>query len=106
MKFSIGDKIVLTRSGEEGHVTAYINTQLIEVEVGGTVFPVHIADIDHPYLKWFTDKAGKKKRSQPEQLPVEKIAERQQRLAKGVYPSFFPVYKTEEMEEVVDSLKV
>jgi len=107
MKFSIGDKIVLNRTGEEGHVTAYINKQMLEVEVGGTVFPVYIEDIDHPYLKWFTDKTVKKKKtSLPEQLPVEKIADRKQRLAKGVYLSFVPVFKTQEMEEVVDLLKV
>ncbi len=107
MKFSIGDRIVLNRTGEEGFVTAYINKQMLEVEVGGTVFPVHLDDIDHPYMRWFTDKNKKKKaNSQPGQLPVEKIPERKQRLAKGVYLSFLPVFKTEEMEDVVDVLKV
>jgi len=106
MKFSIGDRILLKQSGEEGHVTAYINQKMLKVEVGGTVFPVHIEDIDHPYLKWFTEKAPKKKTKLPEQLPVEKIIERKQRLAKGVYISFMPVYKTEDMEEVVDQLKI
>jgi Smr domain-containing protein len=106
MKFSIGDRIVLNRTGEEGFVTAYINQQMIEVEVSGVVFPVHLEDIDHPYLKWFTDKNVKKKKSQPEQLPVEKIAERKQRLAKGVYLSFLPVFKSDGMDEVVDQLKV
>lgn len=107
MKFSIGDRILLKRTGEEGHVVSFINQQMLEVEVGGTLFPVHMEDIDHPYLKWFTDKNTKKKKaSLPEQLPVEKIAERKQRLAKGVYLSFMPVYKTEDMEEVVDQLKV
>jgi len=107
MKFSIGDRILLRRTGEEGHVTAFINQQMLEVEVGGTVFPVHLEDIDHPYLKWFTDKTAKKKnKSLPEQLPVERIADRKQRLAKGVYLSFLPVFKTDEMEEVVDHLKV
>jgi hypothetical protein len=106
MKFSIGDRVLMKRTGEEGHVTAFINQQMLEVEVGGTIFPVHLEDIDHPYLKWFTDKTAKKKKSLPEQLPVEKIADRKQRLAKGVYLSFMPVYKTEEMEEVVDLVKV
>jgi Smr domain len=106
MKFSIGDRILIKRSGEEGHVTAYIDKQMLEVEVNGVAFPIHLEDIDHPYLKWFTDKTVKKKKSLPEQLPVEKIADRQQRLAKGVYLSFMPVFKTEEMEEVVDVLKV
>ena len=106
MKFSVGDKIVLTRTGEEGLVTAFIDKQMIEVEVGGTVFPVYLEDIEHPYLRWFTGKTGKKKSSPPEQLPVEKITERKQRLAKGIYLSFLPVYKTEAMEDVVESLKV
>jgi hypothetical protein len=107
MKFSIGDKILLKRTGEEGHVTAYINKQMVEVEVNGVHFPVYMEDIDHPYLKWFTDKtARKKKSSPPEQLPVEKIAERKQRLAKGVYLSFLPVFKMADMDEVVDVLKV
>jgi hypothetical protein len=107
MKFSIGDIIVLKRTGEEGHVTAFINTKMVEVEVGGTIFPVYIEDIDHPYLKWFTDKSAKKKKqSLPEQLPVEKLSERKQRLAKGIYLSFLPVFKMEDMEEVVDYLKV
>ncbi len=106
MKFSIGDQILLKRTGEEGHVTAFINQQMLEVEVGGVTFPVHLDDIDHPYLKWFTDKTRKKKPSLPEQLPVERIVERKQRLAKGIYLSFMPVYKTEDMEEVVDVLRV
>lgn len=107
MKFSIGDRILLKRSGEEGHVTAYINGQMLEVEVDGTTFPVYLDDIDHPYLKWFTDKNAKKnKQSLPEQLPIEKKEDRKQRLAKGVYLSFMPVYKTDDMEEVVDYLKV
>ena len=29
---------MLNRTGEEGFVTAYINTQMLEVEVGGTAF--------------------------------------------------------------------
>lgn len=106
MKFSIGDRMVLNRTGEEGYVTAFIDNQMIEVEVGGVVFPVHIADIDHPYLRWFTDKTKKKKTTLPEQFPAEKVADRKQRLAKGVYLSFLPVFKTQEMEEVVDVLKV
>jgi len=106
MKFSIGDIILLKQTGEEGHVTAYINQKMVEVEVRGVIFPAHIDDIDHPYLKWFTEKKPKKKPFVPEQLPVEKPIERKQRLAKGVYLSFMPVYKTEEMEEVVDQLKV
>ncbi len=107
MKFSIGDKIVLKHTGEEGHVTGYINQQMMEVEVNGTTFPVHADDIDHPYLKWFTEKKQTKTtKSAPEQLPVEKIKLRKLRLAKGVYLSFLPVFKSEEMEDIVDHIRV
>lgn len=105
MKFSIGDKIVLKRTGEEGHVVSFIGKQMLEIDVDGTVFPVYEEEVDHPYLKWFTEKK-KKPASIPEQLPVEKAELRKQRLAKGVYLSFMPVYKTEEMEDIVDHLKV
>lgn len=107
MKFTIGDRILLKQSGEEGHVTDYIDNQLIEVEVKGTRFPVYINEIDHPYLKWFTDK-GKDKKAPvySDQLPVEKVAFRKPRLAKGVYLSFVPVFKMEEMEDVVDNIKI
>jgi hypothetical protein len=108
MKFSIGDNVILKRTGEEGHVTAFIDKQMIEVEVNGTAFPVYLEDIDHPYLKWFTDKNSAKKKQQeyPQQLAVEKPSLRPVRLSKGVYLSFLPVFKTEEMEEVVDVVKV
>lgn len=39
MKFSIGDKILLKCTGEEGHVTACVNESMFEVEVGGTGIP-------------------------------------------------------------------
>lgn len=107
MKFSIGDKVILKHTDEEGVVTAYINTDMVEVEVAGVSFPVHMDEIDHPYLKWFTEKKIQPaKRSVPEQLPVEKQKLRKPRLAKGVYLSFMPEYKLEEMEDVVDVLKV
>lgn len=107
MKFTIGDNIVLKRTGEEGRVTAFIDKQMIEVEVGGTVFPVYLEDIDHPYLNWFTQKTVvKKKQVVPAQLPVEKPAARVARLANGVYLSFMPVFKTVDMEEVVSVVKV
>lgn len=107
MKFSIGDKIVLKRTDEEGTVTAYLGNDMVEVDVNGTTFPVYLDDIDHPYLKWFTEKKQvKTKPVVPEQLPVEKQKFRKPRLAKGVYLSFIPVFKMEEMEDVVEELKV
>jgi hypothetical protein len=107
MKFSIGDKIILKQSGEEGYVVAYINPQMLEVEVNGVNFPAYIDDIDHPYLKWFTEKNKEKKvPSKHAELPIEKEKNRTARLSRGVYLSFIPVYKTEEMEDIVDHLKI
>ncbi len=105
MKFTVGDKILLKRTGEEGEVIALIDKQMLEVEVGGTSFPVYMDDVDHPYLKWFTEKKPQKKMAPPV-VPVEKIIERKQRLARGIYFSFIPVFKIEGMEEQVDFLKV
>ena len=96
MKFSVGDKIILKQTGEEGEITDYINKEMWEVEVNRVRFPVYQDDIDHPYLKWFTEKneekkKKKKKKTVPEQLPVENVKSRPQRLAKGIYLSFMPV---------------
>jgi DNA-nicking Smr family endonuclease len=106
MKFSIGDRIILKRTGEEGSVSAFINAQMLEVEVNGIHFPVYADEIDHPYLDWFTNKKKEKKKVVPEQLPVEKEKLRSQRLAKGIYLSFLPVFKMDEFEDVVDYVKV
>ncbi len=105
MKFTVGDKILLKRTGEEGEVIAIIDKLMLEVEVGGTSFPVYMDDVDHPYLKWFTEKKPLKKQAAPV-IQVEKIIERKQRLARGIYFSFIPVFKIEGMEEQVDFLKV
>jgi len=105
MKFSIGDAIILNLTGEEGTVTAYINAEMVEVEVAGTTFPVYISDIDHPYLRWFTE--NKKKtipKSLPEQLPVERFAK--PKLARGVYLSFIPEFKANVFEDEVKEIKV
>ena len=75
-------------------------------EVNGTIFPVYEADVEHPYLKWFTQKTAAKKSNALPEIPAEKTKGRVQRLAKGIYLSFLPVFKTEEMEEVVDFLKI
>lgn len=108
MKFSIGDKVVLKQTDEEGVIVAYISEDMVEVDVDGTTFPVHIDEVEHPYLKWFTQKKKPlpAKRKAPEDFPVEKAQQRQQRMAKGIYLSFLPVFKMEEMEDVVDYLKV
>lgn len=107
MKFSIGDKIILNRTGEEGTVVGFVGKDMLEVEVGGVHFPVYTDEVDHPYLKWFTEKKKPvKKNSQPEQLPVEKPAPRDKRLARGIYLSFMPVFMAGAQEDIVEQLKI
>ena len=107
MKFTIGDRIIMKKTGEEGIITDYINSEMWEVEVLGIRFPVYTEDIDHPYLHWFTrQRKNKKMQGVPDQLPVEQITTRPRRLSKGVYLSFMPVYVSEGGDDEVDKLKV
>ncbi len=111
MKFSIGDIVLLKRTGEEGRVVDFVNKEMIEVEVGGTHFPVFLDEVDHPYLKWFTDK----KKSKPaapalrhiDDVPVErKPSGIGHGVASGFHLSFLPVFRFDEFEDVVDKLKM
>jgi hypothetical protein len=107
MKFSIGDKILLKQTGEEGTVTDFLGKEMLEVEVNGVHFPVYLDEVDHPYLKWFTEKNRQAKKAATAPVPaVEKEKDRQKRLPKGIYLSFMPVFKANETEDIVDQLKI
>ncbi len=108
MKFSIGDIVLLKRTGEEGRVVAFLNDEMLEVEVARTHFTVFIVEVEHPYLKWFTEN---KKTKPPvsasiEMLPVEEKQKGQLQVPKGFHFCFFPVYKFDEFEDVVDKIKI
>ena len=97
---------MLKHSGENGVVVNIIDRLMVEVDVKGVTFPVYIDDLDHPYLKWFTEKPAKKKSQAPPEIPVEKPEKKLPRMSKGIYLSFIPVFKTADNEEIVDFLKV
>jgi hypothetical protein len=103
MKFSIGDRVLLKRTGEEGTILSFINKQLVEVEVSGVAFPAYADELDHPYLTWFSTKpVGSRKKA--EEVPVEKAPP--PRPPQGLHLSFLPVYKEEGKEEIVDLFKI
>lgn len=106
MKFTVGDRVLLKRTGEEGFIISFISKQLMEVEVAGVRFPVYADDVDHPYLKWFTDPVKRRKSSQPDQdIPMpEKIPPR--RLAQGIYLSFLPQFETESAEDIITHFRI
>lgn len=106
MKFTIGDIITLRKTGEEGVISAIISNEMVEVTVRGISFPAYTDEVDHPYLKWFTQKQKTKPAGPPVQLPVEKLKERLPRLATGIYLSFLPVFKADDMEDIVTQLKI
>lgn len=107
MKFSIGDKVLLRQTGEEGTVVSFLSRDLVEVMVSGTSFPVYADELEHPYLTWFTQQSQQKKSrpSMPE-IAAEPLQKRVARLAQGVHFSFFPQFILHSMEDVVRSLKI
>jgi hypothetical protein len=108
MKFSVGDKMLIKKTGEEGYVVSLIDKELIEVSVEGTIFPIYIDEIDHPYLRWFTQKNNdeRKKKVLREQIPIEKLDEKKPKVASGIHLVFMPVFHIVEMEEQVERIKI
>lgn len=104
MKFSIGDIVLLKQTGAEGVVTGFINEELVEVAVDGTHFPVYVDELDHPYLKWFTEQKKKTVADKHELPPPEKRG-RHIQVSSGFHLSFFPVYRFDDFEDVVDKFK-
>jgi len=109
MKFSIGDIVLLKRTGEEGRVTAFLSEGMVEVEAGGTHFPVFLDEVEHPYLNWFT--RGKnivpapKAKIAAHEIPVERKADIV-RTPNGFHLSFLPVFRFDVFEDVVEKLKI
>lgn len=108
MKFSVGDKMLIKKTGEEGVIVSLLDKTMAEVKVGKTIFPIYIDEIDHPYLKWFTqkNKDEQKKKVLREQIPVEKLDLKAPKVASGIHLTFMPVFHTVEMEEQVERVKI
>ena len=108
MKFSVGDKMLIKKTGEEGVIVALIDQQMAEVLVNGTSFPIYIDEIDHPYLRWFTqkNKSDQQKKVIREQIPVENLHTTQTKIATGMHLTFMPIFHTVDMEERVERCKI
>ncbi|MGC4057482.1 MAG: Smr/MutS family protein [Chitinophagaceae bacterium] len=106
MKFSVGDKMVIRRSGEEGYIVSLLDGQMAEVSVNGTIFPIYLDEIDHPYLRWFTQKNQEKKKVLREQIPAEPLREQPAKVVSGIHFTFLPEFRIVDMEERVVQLKL
>jgi hypothetical protein len=102
VKFSIGDRVWMKRTGEEGIITAFLGEGLIEVDIAGLRFPVYEDELEHPYLHWFT-KPKKKVRSLKEAAPEKQTPPR---LSRGIYLSFLPVFAPAHGEEIIEAFRI
>ncbi len=107
MKFSLGDRVLLRRTGEEGFIVAFLSKQMVEVSIGDISFPVYADELEHPYLKWFTEpKASKPLRKGEKIIPVEKAAAKPIRLSRGIYLSFLPQFAEGTTDDIIEAFRI
>ena len=106
MKFSIGDPVYVKSNQEEGRLVAFVSGEMAEVEVNGKRYVVYLSDLDHPYLNWFLNKKKDKKVLRGDQLLPESKGRRSSGLSMGIYLAFFPEYRFDGMEDVVERIRV
>ncbi|WP_119080263.1 Smr/MutS family protein [Chitinophaga alhagiae] len=106
MKYTVGDRILMLHSKEEGTVVDIINDKMVMVEVGGTSFPVYLDQIDFPYFHRFTQK---KAPLPPKRTPGEEIRREKpsgvQKPEKGMFLTMLPVFGSDGYDDVVTTLK-
>lgn len=106
MKFTIGDKVLLKHTQEEGVISGELGGGMYEVTVGSISFPAYEDQLEHPYLKWFLEQRKAKKRLiSGDELPAEK-PQQARRLPSGIYLSFLPEFKQGVWEDVVERFKI
>lgn len=108
MKYSVGDIVHLKNTGEEARITEIINHEMAEVEINGTLFPVFMDEIEHPYLNWFLDKNKKNKHKDILSLDDLPLADtsRDFKIPKGFHFSFMPEFRLDIFDEMVEKLRV
>lgn len=117
MKFSVGDKIKLRKTGEEGVVVDIVQNRYLSVRVEGVVIPAEEGDLDFPYLDWFLKDRAKAKELENKRLKGKTVfidnikKDRSQyseesNLREGLYLLFQPVYREQDGEDVIHRVVV
>src|SRR5690554_6532333 len=108
MKFSVGDKVLMKHTEEEGVITRILNEEMVEVDIDGISIPAYIDEIEHPYLNWFLSENIKNKIRQ-EKEPISYKPEEKIKIAhldKGFHLAFSTIFKMDFFDEVVDFFKI
>lgn len=114
VKFSVGDRVVVKHTKEEGKVIQVLNKEMVEIEVLNTRFPAFVDELDHPYLEMFTSKKinARKKALSLDDFPGEKPgrqvgnASAHPNLEAGFYFSILPVYFFDNEGDSLERLKL
>lgn len=108
MKFSVGDPVYIKSNDEEGVIVEIVDANTFKVRAGTSSYHAFTDDLEHPYLRWFIQKNKQKKKNTVyiDQVYPEKPGSRKKVLPDGVYLVFFPVYKVEGFEEVIEKIKI
>lgn len=92
---------------EEGIITEFVGDDMAAVRVDKKSYHVFLNDLEHPYLRWFTNKTTKtKKVNTLEQILYDKGKKKGNQLPQGIYLVFMPVYQSDGFDESVGKLKV
>ena len=107
MKYTIGDKIIVMLTNEEGKVVEIMNEKMVMIEVKGVKFPAYMDQIDFPYFNMFSKKTVvDKKKIFIDHVKNEKTPVRI-KVDNGVFISFMPIYDKDIFDDdVVEKLKV
>lgn len=109
MKFQIGDKVVVKRTGEEAVVTEILADSMVMLDANGISFPAYMDELEYPYFKWFS--GSKKPETHQTKKFIEDIPREKKKIEKreadGLWFTFLPVSFFDEFgDEIVESLKV
>jgi hypothetical protein len=107
MKFSIGDPVYVKSNQEEGIIEEFIGKDMASIKVGKSSYFVYLEDLDHPYLRWFTDNSRRQTKAKTyiDNVKPEAQVQRNSGLPQGVFLVVFPIYAFEEFDEKIEKVK-
>lgn len=107
MKFSVGDPVYVKSNNEEGVILEFIGDDMASVKVGKTTFHAYLSDLEHPYLRWFTQtKIVKPSKTDLSRILPEKKGNKASFLEPGIYLVFMPIFKFDGIDETLEKVKV